>query len=156
MRGQGENPAPHFISTRQAHSKTGLDSFFGRSSKFFVATSVGGGTLFLPTDFAQPHRPKFLRGRGENPAPHFIYTRQAPPRLAGQFFWTIVQIFCRHKCRRRNPFFAHRLRATAPTQVFARPRLKPGSAFLLHPPSPSQTGWTIFLDDRPNFLSPQM
>ena len=36
-----------------------------------------------------------MRGRGENPAPHFFCTRQAAPRLVGQFFWTIVQIFGR-------------------------------------------------------------
>ena len=34
-----------------------------------------------------------MRGRGENSAPHFFCTRQASPRLVGQFFWTIVQIF---------------------------------------------------------------
>jgi hypothetical protein len=36
-----------------------------------------------------------MRGRGENLAPHFFFTRQALPRLVGQFFWTIVQIFGR-------------------------------------------------------------
>jgi hypothetical protein len=36
-----------------------------------------------------------MRGRGENPDPHFFCTRQASPRLVGQFFWTIVQIFGR-------------------------------------------------------------
>ena len=38
-----------------------------------------------------------MRGRGENSAPHFFCTRQASPRLVGQFFWTIVQIFCRRR-----------------------------------------------------------
>jgi hypothetical protein len=46
-----------------------------------------------------------MRGRGENPAPHFFCTRQAAPRLVGQFFWTIVQIFGPNQRRRRHPIF---------------------------------------------------
>jgi len=49
-----------------------------------------------------------MRGRGENPAPHFFYTRQAPPRIVGRFFCQplipIIPTGCAARCAGSQDF----------------------------------------------------